>query len=75
MGGIGGIQQKLVGAQDDGARLFLVPAANCAEVAGRVDYDPDKMRLVKVTTLEEAIGDVQAWVEGPGREAGEVHAE
>ncbi len=49
VGAIGGIQQKLVGAQDDGARLFLVPADNCAEALGG-HYDPDKMRLVKVTT-------------------------
>ncbi len=44
---IGGIQQKLVGAQGDGAKLFLVPADNCAEALGG-HYDPDKMRLVKV---------------------------
>ena len=48
MGPIGGIQQKLVGAQADGAKLFLVPADNCAEALGG-NYDPDKMRLVKVT--------------------------
>lgn len=64
VGEIGGIQQKLVGAQDDGARLFLVPAANCADALGG-HYDPDKMRLVKVTTLQEALGDVQAWVQDP----------
>jgi PDZ domain-containing protein len=61
VGEIGGIQQKLVGAQGDGARLFLVPAGNCAEALDG-HYDPDKMRLVKVTTLKEAIKDVQAWV-------------
>lgn len=64
VGQIGGIQQKLVGAQDDGARLFLVPAANCAEALGG-HYDPDKMRLVKVGTLKEAIADVQAWAADP----------
>lgn len=61
VGGIGGIQQKVVGAQDSGAGLFLVPAENCAEALGG-HYDPDKIRLVKVTTLKEAIEDVQAWV-------------
>ena len=62
VGAIGGIQQKLVGAQSDGAKLFLVPAENCAEaVAGH--HDPDKMRLVKVATLDDAVEDVQAWVE------------
>jgi PDZ domain-containing protein len=64
VGEIGGIQQKLVGAQDDGARLFLVPAANCAAALGG-HYDPDKLRLVKVTTLDEAIKDVKAWVKDP----------
>jgi PDZ domain-containing protein len=64
VGEIGGIQQKLVGAQDDGARLFLVPAANCAEALDG-HYDPDKMRLVRVDTLQEALGDVQAWVKDP----------
>ncbi len=67
VGEIGGIQQKLVGAQNDGARLFLVPAANCADALGG-HYDPAKMRLVKVNTLDEAIKDVQAWVENPKAE-------
>jgi len=61
---IGGIQQKLVGAQDDGAKLFLVPADNCAEALGG-HYDPDKMRLVRVTKLDDAIKDVQSWVKDP----------
>jgi PDZ domain-containing protein len=64
VGPIGGIRQKLVGAQDDGAELFLVPAGNCAEALGG-NYDPDKMRLVKVSTMEQALGDVQAWVKDP----------
>jgi PDZ domain-containing protein len=61
---IGGIQQKLVGAQSDGAKLFLVPADNCAEALGG-HFDPDKMRLVKVTTLDDAVKDVRAWVKDP----------
>ncbi len=64
VGVIGGIQQKLVGAQDDGARLFLVPAGNCAEALDG-HYDPDKLRLVKVSTLDEAIKDVKAWTANP----------
>jgi Lon-like protease len=58
---IGGIQQKLVGAQADGARLFLAPAENCAEALDG-HFDPDKMRLVKVTNLADAVEDVQSWV-------------
>ncbi len=64
VGPIGGIQQKLVGAQDAGAKLFLVPADNCAE-AVHGHYDPDRMRLVKVTTLDDAVADVEAWVKDP----------
>ncbi len=32
---IGGIQQKMVGARDAGATVFLAPAANCADTEGR----------------------------------------
>ena len=32
---IGGIQQKMAGARDAGATLFLTPAANCADAVGR----------------------------------------
>jgi len=64
VGPIGGIQQKIAAARDAGAELFLVPADNCAEALGG-NYDPDKMRLVKVSTMEQALGDVQAWVKNP----------
>ncbi|MCW2780571.1 MAG: hypothetical protein JWR35_1020 [Marmoricola sp.] len=64
VGEIGGIQQKLVGAQHDGARLFLVPAGNCAEALGG-NYDPNKMRLVKVNKMADALSDVKAWVKNP----------
>jgi PDZ domain-containing protein len=64
VGAIGGIGQKLAGAQHDGAKLFLVAADNCAEAA-RSHYDRDKMRLVKVQTLEQAIADVEAWRKDP----------
>ena len=60
VGAIGGIQQKIAGAQADGAKLFLVPATNCDE-AVRADYDSDKMRLVKVSTLSGAISAIEAW--------------
>jgi PDZ domain-containing protein len=61
---IGGIAQKLVGAQDDGAKLFLVAAENCAE-ASKAHYDHGKMRLVKVHTLSDAIKAVDTWRENP----------
>jgi PDZ domain-containing protein len=64
VGPIGGIAQKLPAAQRDGAKLFLVAADNCAE-AVRAHYDSDKMRLVKVDTLADAIKDVEAWRKDP----------
>jgi len=54
---IGGIQQKMAGARAKGATVFLVPAANCADAAGAV---PAGMRLVKVSTLAGAVGELQA---------------
>lgn len=64
VGPIGGVQQKMVGAQDAGAQLFLVPAANCSEALDG-HYDPAKMRLVKVATLAGALADVKAWAASP----------
>jgi PDZ domain-containing protein len=54
---IGGIQQKMVGARDAGATVFLAPAANCADTAGAV---PAGLRVVKVATLSQAISDLEA---------------
>jgi PDZ domain-containing protein len=51
VGPIGGIEQKLQGARAGGATLFLAPAANCQEVAGRI---PDGLQVVRVETLAEA---------------------
>lgn len=64
VGPIGGIKQKIVGAQDDGARLFLVPADNCAE-ALQAHYDKDRIRLVRVATLEDAMTSIKTWVQNP----------
>jgi PDZ domain-containing protein len=49
---IGGIQQKMVGARDAGATVFLAPASNCSSVVGAV---PAGLRIVKVSTLSQAI--------------------
>jgi len=58
VGEIGGIQQKIVGARQDGAQLFLVPPANCADA---LTSDHGSMRLAKAATLEDAIAEVTAW--------------
>jgi len=49
---IGGIQQKMVGARNAGATVFLTPAANCPDTKGAV---PAGLRLVKVSTLSQAV--------------------
>jgi PDZ domain-containing protein len=56
VGPIGGIQQKLIGAHDKGARVFLVPADNCAEA---LDNPPRGLKLVKVGTLDEALTELE----------------
>jgi PDZ domain-containing protein len=52
VGAIGGIQQKLVGAKDAGAVLFLAPANNCSEVIGHI---PQGLTVASVATLAEAM--------------------
>ncbi len=54
---IGGIQQKMVGAREAGATIFLTPAANCPDTAGAV---PAGMRLIKVSSLAGAVDDLEA---------------
>jgi PDZ domain-containing protein len=54
---IGGIQQKMVGARDAGATVFLAPAGNCSATAGAV---PAGLRVVKVSTLSQAVSDLEA---------------
>jgi Lon-like protease len=54
---IGGIQQKMVGARNAGATVFLTPASNCADTKGAV---PAGLRLVKVSTLAQAVSYLQA---------------
>ncbi len=64
VGAIGGIQQKIVGAKRDGARLFLVPPDNCADALG-APVDDDEIRLVKAATLESAIDSLTAYADDP----------
>ncbi len=51
VGPIGGIQQKIAGAERAGATVFLVPAANCGGVAGL----DTRVSLVKIGTLDDAV--------------------
>jgi len=54
---IGGIEQKMIGARNAGATVFLTPASNCADTKGAV---PAGLRLVKVSTLNQAVTDLEA---------------
>lgn len=63
VGAIGGIQQKIAGAKEAGATVFLVPEPNC-EAA--LHAGVDGIRLVKMSTLHEAIEALKALASGTG---------
>lgn len=64
VGSIGGVRQKLASAERSGATAFLVPKANCGELAGvRTD-----LVLIEVTTLDQAINELQTLNEYRGSE-------
>ncbi|SDG93966.1 PDZ domain-containing protein [Sinosporangium album] len=63
VGAIGGIPQKMVGARNEGASIFLTPADNCAEALASA---PSGLRLVKVSTLDDAITSLDALRTGSG---------
>ncbi|GAA1518353.1 PDZ domain-containing protein [Sphaerisporangium rubeum] len=63
VGPIGGIQQKMIGARDAGATVFLTPADNCDDAVRSV---PDGLRLVRVTTMREAVHAIDALRTGSG---------
>ena len=61
VGAIGGIPQKLVGAKEAGATVFLVPAANCAEAVANAQPD---LLLVRVDDLAGALAALAALRDG-----------
>ncbi|GAA2682383.1 MULTISPECIES: YlbL family protein [Actinoplanes] len=61
VGPIGGIPQKLVGARSDGAELFLVPAANCAEASRNT---VPGLTLAKVATVTDALTALRTYTTG-----------
>jgi Lon-like protease len=58
---IGGIQQKMAGARAAGATIFLTPASNCGDTTGAV---PNGLRIVKVSTLTQAVQALEAIKQG-----------
>jgi PDZ domain-containing protein len=64
VGPIGGIQQKIVAAADAGAKIFLVPPANC-DSALHADVTKDDILLVKAATLDSAVASLKAYAQDP----------
>ena len=58
VGPIGGIDQKIAAARDDGAALFMVPPDNCEDA---VDAPRGSMRLVRADTMGDALDAIEAW--------------
>ena len=60
-GSVGGIQEKIAGAEKAGATEFFVPAGNCADLDGL----RTNVRLIRVSNLRDAIAALQT-LNGPG---------
>lgn len=64
VGPIGGIQQKIYGADDVGAELFLVPPDNCDEAVA-ADLSGRDIRLVRAETLSSAVAALETYRDNP----------
>ncbi|GAA1286799.1 PDZ domain-containing protein [Brachybacterium alimentarium] len=60
VGAIGGIRQKMVGADEQDAEFFLAPSTNCDEVVG---YEPDGLDVVAVSDFDGALEAVETIAE------------
>ncbi|MFE3655608.1 PDZ domain-containing protein [Streptomyces sp. NPDC059165] len=61
VGAVGGVALKTQAAARDGATVFLVPKAECQEAEAE---RPEDMRLIPVTSLEDAVSALRALQEG-----------
>jgi Lon-like protease len=61
VGPIGGIPQKLVGAHDVGAQLFLVPKDNCAEALRNA---VPGLPMAEVATVDDALAALSTFTSG-----------
>lgn len=61
VGAIGGIRQKLYGAKEAGATVFLAPESNCDEVVGHI---PAGLDVYAVGTLGDSIDVLDALASG-----------
>lgn len=64
VGAVGGVTLKTQAAHRDGATVFLVPKAECADAEAEL---PKGMRLIPVTTLKGAVGSLVALETGKGK--------
>jgi PDZ domain-containing protein len=63
VGAVGGVALKTQAARRDGATVFLVPKAECAQAKSEL---PKGMRLIPVTTLKGAVSALVALEKGKG---------
>lgn len=63
VGAVGGVALKTQAARRDGATVFLVPRAECADATSEL---PKGLRLVPVTTLTGAVDSLVALEKGKG---------
>ncbi|MCX2925202.1 S16 family serine protease [Streptomyces sp. NEAU-W12] len=63
VGAVGGVPLKTQAARRDGATVFLVPEAECADAQAEL---PDGLRLIPVTTLETTVDALVALEEDAG---------
>jgi PDZ domain-containing protein len=61
VGPIGGIPQKLVGAEEAGAQLFLVPKGNCAEALRNA---VPGLPMAEVATVDDALTALKTFIGG-----------
>lgn len=61
VGAVGGVPLKTQAAKRDGATVFLVPRAECADAEA---ISPEGLRLIPVTTLSGAVDSLKALQDG-----------
>lgn len=64
VGAVGGVPLKTQAARRDGATVFLVPRAECADAEAEL---PKGLRLIPVTTLKGAVNALVALESGKGK--------
>ncbi|MFI9822405.1 S16 family serine protease [Streptomyces sp. NPDC052013] len=64
VGAVGGVPLKTQAARRDGATVFLVPKAECADARAEL---PEGLRLIPVTTLKGAVDALVSLEKGTGK--------